>query len=67
MWTMTKTKFEAMDFSTGRHPCGPILSMKELIEDPSLRGHAPWSRSIIRARQYFSIGNPIKMSIVRPR
>src|SRR5450756_73552 len=37
-WTMTKTKFEAMDIlNKDDIPCGPILSMKELIEDPSLR------------------------------
>jgi len=43
-------------------PCGPILSMKELIEDQSLRATAPSSKSITRARKYFSVGNPIKMS-----
>ena len=37
-WTMTKTKFEAMDIlNKDDIPCGPILSMKELIEDQSLR------------------------------
>ncbi len=37
-WTMTKTKFEAMDI-LNKHdiPCGPILSMKEIAEEPSLR------------------------------
>ena len=37
-WTMTKTKFEAMDI-LNKHdiPCGPILSMKELAEEQSLR------------------------------
>ena len=35
---MTKTKFEAMDI-LNKHdiPCGPILSMKEIAEDQSLR------------------------------
>jgi formyl-CoA transferase len=48
-WTMTKTKFEAMDI-LNKHdiPCGPILSMKELAEEPSLRKTGPSSRSIIR-------------------
>ena len=33
-WTMTKTKFEAMDILNEFDiPCGPILSMKELAED----------------------------------
>ena len=37
-WTMTKTKFEAMDIlNKDDIPCGPILSMKELAEDQSLR------------------------------
>ena len=35
---MTKTKFEAMDILNEFDiPCGPILSMKELAEDQSLR------------------------------
>ena len=37
-WTMTKTKFEVMDTLNPLNiPCGPILSMKELAEEPSLR------------------------------
>ena len=37
-WTMTKTKFEAMEILNEHDiPCGPILSMKELAEEPSLR------------------------------
>ena len=37
-WTMTKTKFEAMDILNKFDiPCGPILSMKEIAEEPSLR------------------------------
>ncbi|TMI01783.1 MAG: formyl-CoA transferase, partial [Betaproteobacteria bacterium] len=37
-WTKTKDKFEAMDI-LNKHdiPCGPILSMKEIAEEPSLR------------------------------
>ena len=35
---MTKTKFEAMEILNQYDiPCGPILSMKEIAEDPSLR------------------------------
>ena len=35
---MTKTKFEAMDILNKYDiPCGPILSMKEIAEEPSLR------------------------------
>ena len=37
-WTKTKTKFEAMAILNEYDiPCGPILSMKELAEEPSLR------------------------------
>ncbi len=37
-WTKTKTKFEVMDICNPLNiPCGPILSMKELSEEPSLR------------------------------
>ena len=37
-WTMTKTKFEAMEeFNKHDIPCGPILSMEELAAEPSLR------------------------------
>ena len=37
-WTMTKTKFELMDLLNQYDiPCGPILSMKEIAEEPSLR------------------------------
>ena len=37
-WTKTKTKFEAMDILNEHDiPCGPILSMKEIAEEPSLR------------------------------
>src|SRR5437763_735410 len=41
-WTMTKTKFEAMEIlNKDDITCGPILSMKELIEDLSLRATGP--------------------------
>jgi formyl-CoA transferase len=37
-WTMTKSKFDAMEILNRYDiPCGPILSMKELAEDQSLR------------------------------
>jgi formyl-CoA transferase len=63
-WTMTKTKFEAMD-ELNKHdiPCGPILSMKELAEEPSLRA----SGTVVEVDhpqrgKYLTVGNPIKMS-----
>src|SRR3979490_2416724 len=63
-WTMTKTKFEAMDIlNKDDIPCGPILSMKELIEDQSLRATGTIVEVDHPERgKYFSVGNPIKMS-----
>ena len=63
-WTMTKNKFEAMDIlNKDDIPCGPILSMKELIEDQSLRATGTVVEVDHPERgKYFSVGNPIKMS-----
>jgi formyl-CoA transferase len=63
-WTMTKTKFEAMEIlNKDDIPCGPILSMKELIEDQSLRATGTVVEVDHPTRgKYFSVGNPIKMS-----
>src|SRR5216683_3070363 len=63
-WTKTKTKFEAMEIlNKDDIPCGPILSMKELIEDPSLRATGTVVEVDHPERgKYFSVGNPIKMS-----
>lgn len=63
-WTMTKTKFEAMAILNTFHiPCGPILSMKEIAEDPSLRstGTVVEVDHPVRGK-YLSVGNPIKLS-----
>jgi formyl-CoA transferase len=63
-WTMTKTKFEAME-ELNQHdiPCGPILSMEELAAEPSLRA----TGTIVevdhpKRGKYLTVGNPIKMS-----
>src|SRR5512146_1453589 len=63
-WTMTKTKFEAME-ELNQHdiPCGPILSMKELAEDQSLRNTGTVVEVDHPTRgKYLSVGNPIKLS-----
>jgi formyl-CoA transferase len=63
-WTMTKTKFEAMEL-LNKHdiPCGPILSMKEIAEEPSLRATGTIVEVDHPQRgKYLSVGNPIKMS-----
>jgi formyl-CoA transferase len=63
-WTKTKTKFEAMDIlNTYDIPCGPILSMKELAEEPSLRKTGTVVEVDHPTRgKYLTVGNPIKMS-----
>ena len=63
-WTMTKTKFEAMDILNQYDiPCGPILSMKEIIEEPSLRQTGTVVEVDHPTRgKYVSVGNPIKLS-----
>jgi formyl-CoA transferase len=63
-WTMTKTKFEAMDILNEYDiPCGPILSMKEIAADESLRetGTIVEVDHPVRGK-YLTVGNPIKMS-----
>jgi formyl-CoA transferase len=63
-WTRTKTKFEAMDILNEHDiPCGPILSMKELAHEPSLRA----TGTIVevdhpKRGKYLTVGNPIKLS-----
>jgi formyl-CoA transferase len=63
-WTMTKDKFEAMEILNGHDiPCGPILSMKEIAEEPSLRKTGTVVEVDHPTRgKYLSVGNPIKMS-----
>jgi len=63
-WTMTMTKFEAMDILNKYDiPCGPILSMKEIAEEPSLRKTGTVVEVDHPTRgKYLSVGNPIKMS-----
>jgi formyl-CoA transferase len=63
-WTMGKTKFEAMEILNKYDiPCGPILSMKEIAEDESLRktGTIVEVDHPVRGK-YLTVGNPIKMS-----
>ena len=63
-WTKTKTKFEAMDILNKFDiPCGPILSMKEIAEEPSLRATGTVVEVDHPTRgKYLTVGNPIKMS-----
>jgi formyl-CoA transferase len=63
-WTKTKTKYEVMDICNPLDiPVGPILSMKELAEEPSLRE----SGTIVEVDhpergKYLTVGCPIKLS-----
>src|SRR3981189_1603666 len=63
-WTMTKTKFEAMEILNKYDiPCGPILSMKEIAEEPSLRKTGTVVEVDHPSRgKYLTVGNPVKMS-----
>jgi formyl-CoA transferase len=63
-WTMTKTKFEVMDLCNAVDiPVGPILSMKEIAEEPSLRATGTVVEVDHPKRgKYLTVGNPIKMS-----
>ena len=60
---MTKTKFEAMEILNKYDiPCGPILSMKELAEEPSLRETGTVVEVDHPKRgKYLTVGNPIKL------
>jgi len=63
-WTMTKTKYEVMDICNPLNiPVGPILSMKEISEEPSLRE----TGTIVDVEHpergnYLTVGCPIKLS-----
>jgi formyl-CoA transferase len=63
-WTMTMTKFEVMTACNAVDiPVGPILSMKEIAEEPSLRKTGTVVEVDHPTRgKYLSVGNPIKMS-----
>jgi formyl-CoA transferase len=63
-WTMTKDKFEVME-ECNKHdiPVGPILSMKEIADEPSLRatGTVVEVDHPVRGK-YLTVGNPVKLS-----
>ena len=63
-WTKTMTKFEAMEAMNKYDiPCGPILSMKEIADEPSLRASGTIVEVDHPARgKYLTVGNPIKLS-----
>ena len=68
-WLADKTKFEAVEILRKFEvPCGPVLSMKEIENDPALRA----SGSIVEVEEekrgkYLTVGSPIKFSDFTPK
>jgi formyl-CoA transferase len=63
-WTMTMTKFEVMEKCNAHDiPVGPILSMKEIAEEQSLRATGTVVEVDHPGRgKYLTVGNPVKFS-----
>jgi formyl-CoA transferase len=63
-WTRTLSKFDVMAIlNRDDIPCGPILSMQEIANDPALRA----SGTVVEVDHpergpYLTVGNPIKLS-----
>ncbi|HEX4598352.1 MAG TPA: CoA transferase, partial [Burkholderiaceae bacterium] len=67
-WLADKTKFEAVDILRKFDiPCAPVLTMKELANDPSLRASGTIVEVDHRQRgKYLTVGSPIKFSDLKP-
>jgi formyl-CoA transferase len=63
-WLKDKTKFEAVDILRKFDiPCSPVMSMKELSVDPSLRASGTITEVDHKERgKYLTVGSPIKFS-----
>ena len=63
-WLQDKTKFEAVDVLRKFDiPCAPVLTMKELSNDPSLRASGTIAEVDHKERgKYLTVGSPIKFS-----
>ena len=63
-WTKTKDKFDVMETLNPLNvPCGPVLSMEELANEPSLRATGTVVEVDHPTRgPYLTVGNPIKLS-----
>jgi len=63
-WLADKTKFEAVDILRKFDiPCAPVMSMKELANDPSLRASGTITEVQHKERgPYLTVGSPIKFS-----
>ncbi len=63
-WLADKTKFEAVDILRKFDiPCAPVMSMKEISVDPSLRASGTITEVDHKERgKYLTVGSPIKFS-----
>jgi formyl-CoA transferase len=67
-WLADKTKYQAVDILRAYQvPCAPVLSMKEIAEDPALRA----SGTVVEVQHkergsYLTVGSPIKFSDFTP-
>ena len=63
-WLADKTKFEAVDILRKFDiPCSPVMSMKEIANDPSLRASGTITEVQHKERgSYLTVGSPIKFS-----
>jgi formyl-CoA transferase len=68
-WLADKTKFEAVEILRKFGvPCAPVLSMKEIANDPALRA----SGTAVEVQEekrgtYLTVGSPIKFSDFTPK
>jgi formyl-CoA transferase len=64
VWLKDKTKFEAVDILRKFDiPCSPVMSMKEIANDPSLRASGTVTEVEHKERgTYLTVGSPIKFS-----
>jgi formyl-CoA transferase len=63
-WLKDKTKFEAVNILRKFDiPCAPVMTMKELANDPSLRASGTITEVDHKERgKYLTVGSPIKFS-----
>jgi formyl-CoA transferase len=63
-WTATLPKWQVLEALNAHNiPCGPILSTKEIIEDPSLRANGIVVEVDHPERgTYITVGSPLKLS-----
>ncbi|MFJ3825490.1 formyl-CoA transferase [Streptomyces nodosus] len=67
-WLADKTKYEAVDILREFGvPCAPVLSMKEIADDPALRADGTVVEVDQKGRgTYLTVGSPVKFSDFTP-